>query len=82
MVETEIIFEVVEQNLHFPDMDGSRTFGIRAYILTSDGPAEEEIVNDITSDRSRIEAFAKWCKQGDIHPKHLLGLVEDEFDLE
>ena len=82
MVETEIIFEVIEQNLHFPDMDGGRTFGIRAYSLTPDGPAEEEIVHDISSDRSRIEAFAKWCAQGGVHPKHLLGLVEDEFDLE
>lgn len=82
MIETETVFEVIEHYLQHPDLNGNRTFGIKAYILTPDGPTEVETVDDISSDRSRVAAFAEWCMRGGIHPIHLRGLAEDEFDLE
>ena len=81
-VNSEIVFEVFESRWYHPDIAQYNSFGVRAFIRTSEGRAEEEIVCDISSDRSRLEAFSERCMRGEIHPKHLRAVVEDEFDLE
>ena len=81
-MNSEIIFEILENRWCHPDIAPYDSFGIWAFILTSEGRAEEETVWDVSSDRSRLEAFTARCMRGKIHPKHLRSMVEDEFDLE
>ena len=81
-MNSEIVFEVFDKRWYHPDITQYDSLGIRAFIRTPEGRMEEETVCDISSDRSKLEAFSAWCMQGKIHPKHLRALVEDEFDLE
>ncbi len=81
-MNSEIIFEIFENRCYHPDIAHYDSFGVRAFILTSEGPVEEEAVWDVSSDRSRLEALTERWMRGKIHPKHLRAMVEDEFDLE
>ena len=75
----QIKVEVFEIPMHHPDVGRYHSYGIRAHVIGSDDPNDWETVYYLSSDRRRVEEFADWFGQGQIHPRHLQSMLEDEF---
>ena len=66
------MFYIVTDHLHHPDIGDYTSYGIGV---------QDQVISDISTDRSYVEALVKQFEENELAPEHLQDAVEDAIFL-
>ena len=70
-------YEVCEENLYHEDIGEYVSYGIKAFSISMNCRTEIAFVSDVSVDKTAVRNLCKKCTLGNLHPIHLMDVVED-----
>ena len=71
------VYQVVEERFYDADIGKYISFGLIVLYTTYGEYREIMKVSDISTDRERVELLADRCRRYQLHPIHLMDVIED-----